>query len=95
MNAGPGVVDQDVQAAERLGGLAGDRPGVGGDVGVEGGHGQALAGQLADRRRVAGGVPGHDDHLGPGLGEGDGEGLAQALVPAGNQGLLAGQRETL
>ena len=43
---------------------AGDTSGVAGDVGVDRRYGQALAVQLADRRRVAGGIAGDDHHPG-------------------------------
>ena len=87
-----GVVDQDVEAAEVLDGLA-DRPlpaVVAGDV--EGDEAVLLAETLGDRAAGLLLEVGDDDG-GAGVGQRLGHPLAEPLGPSGDQGLAAGQFE--
>jgi hypothetical protein len=66
-----------------------------GEIRIERGHRQALAFQIRNGRPVPAGVPGHDHDVGAGLRQGGGKRLAQPLIPPGDHGLAAIQRETL
>ncbi len=82
-----GVVDQDVDPAERRLRPAGEPHGLvaAGQVGVDPRHPRPGADRLGGVLQL-GLRPAGDHDVGPGLGEPPGHRLAQALAPAGHQG---------
>jgi hypothetical protein len=91
---GPGIVDQNIQPAERVRGKAHDLLGGGlihaCEIGL---YSRALAPQGLDPREGLFGLMGAigQRHIGPGGGKAEGYALADAGCPAGDQGLAARQ----
>jgi len=96
-DADPGIVHQDVEAAEAGDGRAhhGLGEGLVGDVDLHRRGRRAEGRDLLQRRGVLGRIARGDHDLGPGAGQALGDPQADAAVAAGDERRLAGQVEQL